>query len=81
MEYSLQTVSLLSREIASRKALAMTYFLVHTKTPDGEAEGFFAVGVRVVFYQIVYDLGSEEVDLGKFGRTFVLQMSASDANE
>jgi hypothetical protein len=24
-----------------------------TKTPDGEAEGFFAVGVRAVLYQIV----------------------------
>jgi hypothetical protein len=35
--------------------------LLHTKTPDGEAEGLFAVGVRVLFYQIVCDLGSEEV--------------------
>jgi hypothetical protein len=25
--------------------------IIHTKTPDGEAEGFTAVGVRMVFYQ------------------------------
>jgi hypothetical protein len=35
--------------------------IIHTKTPDGEAEGFTAVGVRMVFYQIVWDLGSERL--------------------
>jgi hypothetical protein len=32
---------------------------IHTKTPDGEAEGFVAVGVRMVFYQIVCNLSRE----------------------
>ena len=32
---------------------------LHTKTPDGEAEGFSAVGVRTVFYQIVCNLSRE----------------------
>ena len=32
-------------------------YSIHTKTPDGEAEGFSAVGVRAEYYQRVNVLG------------------------